>query len=130
MPIKVLTGADEGRLSALGVKIGFFKPKGIVADLGGTSMELRSLGDVSPGETFLLGPLARAKDAELTLEKRVKAMRKILSGSDLATEFSGNKLFAVGGAWIVPDDAIAAGDWARITELARGASQAAAAVGR
>lgn len=99
VPIKVLTGADEGRLSALGVKIGFFKPKGIVADLGGTSMELRSLGDVSPGETFLLGPLARAKDAELTLEKRVKAMRKILSGSDLATEFSGNKLFAVGGAW-------------------------------
>lgn len=29
----------------------------------------------------------------------------------------------VGGSWIVPNDAIQAGDWARITELARAASQ-------
>jgi 2-dehydro-3-deoxyphosphogluconate aldolase/(4S)-4-hydroxy-2-oxoglutarate aldolase len=31
----------------------------------------------------------------------------------------------VGGSWIVPTDAIAAGDWARITALAREASQLA-----
>lgn len=29
----------------------------------------------------------------------------------------------VGGSWIVPNDAVQAGDWARITELARAASQ-------
>ena len=40
-PIKVLSGADEGRLSAVGVSIGFLNPKGLIADLGGTSMELR-----------------------------------------------------------------------------------------
>lgn len=99
VPIKVLTGADEGRLSALGVKIGFFKPKGIVADLGGTSMELRPLGDDAPGETFLLGPLARTKDVDLPLDKRIKSIRKILSQSEVAAKFDGNKLYAVGGAW-------------------------------
>jgi len=31
----------------------------------------------------------------------------------------------VGGSWIVPTDAIAAGDWARIEALAREASQLA-----
>jgi len=30
-------------------------------------------------------------------------------------------VLAVGGSWLTPDDAIAARDWARITELARGA---------
>ena len=97
--IRVLTGADEGQLSALGVRIGFFKPKGLVADLGGTSMELRSLAANSDGETFLLGPLARAADANLSLDKRAKAMRKILSQSDLAQNHQGGKLYAVGGAW-------------------------------
>jgi 2-dehydro-3-deoxyphosphogluconate aldolase/(4S)-4-hydroxy-2-oxoglutarate aldolase len=29
----------------------------------------------------------------------------------------------VGGSWIVPNDAVQAGDWARVTELARAASQ-------
>jgi 2-dehydro-3-deoxyphosphogluconate aldolase/(4S)-4-hydroxy-2-oxoglutarate aldolase len=28
----------------------------------------------------------------------------------------------VGGSWLTPADAVAAGDWARITELARAAS--------
>jgi 2-dehydro-3-deoxyphosphogluconate aldolase/(4S)-4-hydroxy-2-oxoglutarate aldolase len=28
----------------------------------------------------------------------------------------------VGGSWVVPDDAIAAGDWARIEALARDAA--------
>lgn len=99
VPIQVLTGADEGRLSAVGVRIGFFKPKGLIADLGGTSMELRSLSGDTDGETFLLGPLARAKDEDLSPEKRAKAMRKILGQSKLAPKHQGGKLYAVGGAW-------------------------------
>nr|WP_070959521.1 Ppx/GppA family phosphatase [Hyphomonas sp. Mor2] len=99
VPIQVLTGADEGRLSALGVSVGFFNPSGLVADLGGTSMELLPLDDDSKGETFLLGPLARSKDVDLTPEKRAKAIRKILSGTKLTAEKQGGKLYAVGGAW-------------------------------
>jgi len=97
--IQVLTGADEGRMSAVGVRTGFFNPKGLVADLGGTSMELLPLEDDSKGETFLLGPLARSKDTDLPLEKRAKSIRKILSGSDLISNHQGGKLHAVGGAW-------------------------------
>ena len=99
VPIKVLAGSDEGRLSAVGVKAGFFNPNGIVADLGGTSMELLPLSDETAGETFLLGPLARDKDAELSLDKRAKVMRKILGGSELIDDHQGAKLYAVGGAW-------------------------------
>lgn len=71
--IQVLTGADEGRLSAVGVKAGFINPKGLVADLGGTSMELLPLSADTTGETFLLGPLARSMDTELSPEKRAKS---------------------------------------------------------
>ncbi|MHA7901063.1 MAG: Ppx/GppA phosphatase family protein [Henriciella sp.] len=97
--IKVLSGDDEGRLSALGVKAGFIDPSGLIADLGGTSMELRPVADASVGETFLLGPLARAGDAGLSYEKRRKTMRKILSQGDLTAPSGKKRLFAVGGAW-------------------------------
>ena len=98
-PIQVLSGADEGRLSALGVSIGFIKPTGLIADLGGTSMELRPVAPDAIGESFLLGPLARSMDSGLSYEKRRKTMRKILSDSAFVDQVMGQDLFAVGGAW-------------------------------
>jgi 2-dehydro-3-deoxyphosphogluconate aldolase/(4S)-4-hydroxy-2-oxoglutarate aldolase len=42
---------------------------------------------------------------------------------DTAPSFLALKNVAcVGGSWLTPKDAIAAGDWARITELARAAA--------
>ena len=70
-----------------------------MADLGGTSMELRPLGKQATGETFLLGPLARAKDADLSVEKRAKAMRKVLEAGKAWDPEKSHKLYAVGGAW-------------------------------
>lgn len=98
-PIKILTGADEAHLSSLGVKAGFLDPKGFVADLGGTSMELRSLDDDTTGHSFLLGPLARSNDTDLSVEKRSKIMRKILEEGHAWEAAKGDKLYAVGGAW-------------------------------
>lgn len=98
-PITVLTGADEGHLSALGVRAGFLNPKGIIADLGGTSMELRPIEAEADGESYLLGPLARASDVELSFEKRAKIMRKLLSASQFPTTSKETTLYAVGGAW-------------------------------
>ena len=99
VPIQVLSGADEGRLSALGVAIGFMNPRGLIADLGGTSMELRSVSGDAEGRSFLLGPLARVGDTKLPYEKRRKIMRKILTEGDQSFKKRGKKLFAVGGAW-------------------------------
>lgn len=97
--LSVLSGADEGRLSALGVNLGFDQPKGLVADLGGSSMELHAVGrDIGPGESYLLGPLARQKDEGLTVSKRVKIAKSILADSSLV-ETRSKHLFAVGGAW-------------------------------
>lgn len=99
VPITVLTGADEGRMSALGVEVGFIRPTGLIADLGGTSMEVRPVGGEAKGESFLLGPLAREEDAELSYSKRLKVIRKILSKSKFSVPSSKGHLFAVGGAW-------------------------------
>ncbi len=101
VPLRVLSGVDEGRLSALGVAAGFGKAKGLVADLGGSSLELQAVGKAAadrPGETYLLGPLARSADQELSTGKRRKIIAKILSKSALLPLKSG-RLYAVGGAW-------------------------------
>ncbi|MEM7328468.1 MAG: Ppx/GppA family phosphatase [Pseudomonadota bacterium] len=99
VPIKILSGADEGRMSALGVAAGFIKPDGLIADLGGTSMEIRPIKGDTKGESFLLGPLARADDAELPVSKRAKAIRKVLTQSQFKVPDRKGGLFAVGGAW-------------------------------
>jgi len=99
--LRVLSGVEEGRVSALGVATGFRRAKGLVADLGGSSMELQRVGkgaDQAAGETYLLGPLARADDQSLPIDKRRKMIGKILATSELLPLQSG-RLFAVGGAW-------------------------------
>lgn len=64
-------------------------------------MELQRLksGEIKgEGETHLLGPLARANDADLPLEKRKKAVRQVLKGSGILPLKAG-ALYAVGGGW-------------------------------
>lgn len=99
VPITVLTGADEGQMSALGVEVGFIDPRGLIADLGGTSMELRPVGGDAKGESFLLGPLAREEDAQSSFSKRLKSIKKILAKSKFTAPSSKGHLYAVGGAW-------------------------------
>ncbi len=57
VPVQVLSGAREARLSALGVASGVYKPDGIVGDLGGGSLELVDVAgvDVGKGITLPLG---------------------------------------------------------------------------
>lgn len=99
-PVTVLSGRDEGRVSALGVAGGMYRPAGLVADLGGSSMELHPLGlEAAPdGETHMLGPLAI--DSLLMAPERDirKAIRQVLKGSALV-KLRPEVIFAVGGAW-------------------------------
>ena len=99
--LRVLSGADEGRLSAVGVGLGFTEPNGLVADLGGSSLELQRVspdGPVGEGETYLLGPLARSEDAELSASKRRKVILRALAQSPRLPKLKGD-IYAVGGAW-------------------------------
>ena len=96
--ITVLSGLDEGRLSALGVESGFHRAQGVVADLGGSSLELFGLGERGEGETHMLGPLAllrdevqRPKDVRAHVSKALASSRQVKAGIP--------RIFAVGGAW-------------------------------
>ncbi len=98
LSLRILSGADEARLSALGVMAGAPDAVGVVGDLGGASLELIEIGPkgVGRGETFALGPLAFSSPFD---DERVSATAaKLLAESRFLSERGGD-FYAVGGAW-------------------------------
>ncbi|HJY48633.1 MAG TPA: Ppx/GppA family phosphatase, partial [Stellaceae bacterium] len=59
VPVRILSGSEEARLSALGVVSGIPDADGLMGDLGGGSVELVGLdhGRLGPHVTLPLGPL-------------------------------------------------------------------------
>lgn len=98
--VRVLDGAEEARLSALGVSAGAPDAKGVVGDLGGASLELVEIGPkgVGRGETFALGPLTLAGDDGFDYARVNDAVSRALAGSRVLKK-AGGDFYAVGGAW-------------------------------
>lgn len=98
--IQVLTGAQEGHFSALGVVTGDRRSRGVVADLGGSSLELIRLDDMTPGlgQTFKLGPLAVMTNGYHPAKLR-KYIRQTLRESAHDFHIGEDTLYLVGGAW-------------------------------
>jgi exopolyphosphatase/guanosine-5'-triphosphate,3'-diphosphate pyrophosphatase len=99
LKLNVASGKEEARLSAQGVLLGWPEAKGIMCDIGGSSMELAEIrkGKVGECATSGLGPLLLAPlQAEGTLEVEIKARVK-----QLRKKFKGKHktLFLVGGSW-------------------------------
>ena len=98
--IDVLSGEDEARASALGVAAGQPDAVGVVADLGGSSLELVRLdqGRVGRGVTLPLGPLALGAGSKAggDLEAARRTAFAALQGVD---GFASSHLHAVGGGW-------------------------------
>jgi exopolyphosphatase/guanosine-5'-triphosphate,3'-diphosphate pyrophosphatase len=97
--LRVISGAEEARLSALGVLAGEPEARGVVGDLGGSSLELIAVAPDGPGkgDTFPLGPLALMDekfdaDRIAAIADEALAQSKVLSGK-------GDAFYAVGGAW-------------------------------
>ncbi len=96
----VIDGAEEARLSAQGVLLGWPDAEGLMCDIGGSSMELAELkqGEVGQRVTSPLGPL-KLRD----VKGGKKGLRKHIAGivDDLARQMgTGHKrLFLVGGSW-------------------------------
>lgn len=96
----VASGTEEARLSAQGVFLGWPSAKGLMCDIGGSSMELAELGDGVVGRrvTSQLGPL-KLMDAKGGRQGR----KAIIDSSidDLRAQIDGNykTLFLVGGSW-------------------------------
>ena len=98
--IRVLSGREEGELSALGLVTGIPDAHGVTGDLGGSSLELTPInhGDPGRGQTFALGPQA-IMPSEGWDYGRVKAL---IDEQLAASEFlhgAGGRFYAVGGAW-------------------------------
>ncbi|MBI1249957.1 MAG: Ppx/GppA family phosphatase [Alphaproteobacteria bacterium] len=98
--LRVIDGAEEARLSALGVLAGAPEARGVVGDLGGSSLELIALTGDGPGqgETFRLGHLALAKESGFNYATVADTADAALSASEVLTQ-SGKDFYAVGGAW-------------------------------
>jgi exopolyphosphatase/guanosine-5'-triphosphate,3'-diphosphate pyrophosphatase len=101
VPIRVLPGTQEAELSALGVLCGIPSADGILADIGGGSMEVVRLdkGVRGTSQTLRLGVIRLSERAG---GDPVRA--RAIAEAELATvpwlsEGIGRDLFLVGGAW-------------------------------
>ena len=96
----VVDGAEEARLSAQGVLLGWPDANGVVCDMGGNSMELARIGDgkVSRRATSPLGPFRLQQIAGGAKERHDHILRslKILQ-AELRSE--GERIYLVGGSW-------------------------------
>ena len=97
LDVRVLTGEEEARYSALGVAAGFPGASGVVGDLGGASLELVTLKDGEPGGGFTLplGPFALGAPGGFDAGKVGDLIAKRLAKITL----QGETFHAVGGAW-------------------------------
>lgn len=98
LKVRILSGEEEARYSALGVCAGIPRAEGVVGDLGGSSLELISLNKGAPSEgiTLPLGPLALgAPDFDPDAVRAIAAERL----KSVQARFKGSCFYAVGGAW-------------------------------
>ena len=85
LAVRVLSGTEEARLSALGVTAGLPEADGVVGDLGGSSLELIRLrpgGEPGEGLTLPLGPLALGAPAPFDQGKTRDRIEKVLAQAE------------------------------------------------
>jgi exopolyphosphatase/guanosine-5'-triphosphate,3'-diphosphate pyrophosphatase len=101
LPVEVLSGREEARLSALGVIAGTPEARGAMGDLGGGSLELVALGAGRGGgySTLPLGPLRLREYAERNRARLRDMIDDQLGSLDFLRGARGRDFYAVGGAW-------------------------------
>jgi exopolyphosphatase/guanosine-5'-triphosphate,3'-diphosphate pyrophosphatase len=102
--VRVLSGENEGRLASLGVLLGTPDARGVVADLGGGSLELVEIdgGEPDPVGRMISLPLGVLRLADIARggEAAVDAaILRHLGRAPWAAKRSADSLYAVGGSW-------------------------------
>ncbi|MEM6972471.1 MAG: Ppx/GppA phosphatase family protein [Pseudomonadota bacterium] len=94
--LKVASGEDEARLAVKGVLFGDPRADGVVADLGGASLELGRVdrGRIGAGVTTPLGPLRldEAGDPDAVIDAELRRL-------PAAIRRGAHCIYLVGGAW-------------------------------
>lgn len=101
VPIRILSGEDEADLSAAGVLCGIPQAEGILADIGGGSLEVVQLdhGKAGPARTLPLGVIRLADRSEGDLVRARALAESDLAGVPWLSATPGRDLYLVGGAW-------------------------------
>lgn len=99
--IRVLSGPEEAEYSALGVLCGIPDADGILADIGGGSLELVRItgGGHGGARTLGLGVIRLAERAGGDVERARAIVEADLAAVPWLAEAEGRDLYLVGGAW-------------------------------
>ncbi len=100
--VSLLSGAEEARLTAMGIVSGIHNADGIAGDLGGGSLELVDVSGtrIGTGETFPLGGVRLEDASDKSVKRAEKIAVDLLSASNVLTDTNGKRAFyAIGGSW-------------------------------
>ncbi|MDB5525620.1 MAG: Ppx/GppA phosphatase [Rhizobium sp.] len=99
--VRVLTGEEEAKFSALGIMSGYDSADGIAGDLGGGSLELIDIKGkiIGRGMTTPLGGIRLSEYAGGSLSRATAYARKFVRNVDFLKEGAGRTFYAVGGTW-------------------------------
>jgi len=101
VPITVLSGEEEATLSAAGLLCGIPDADGLLADIGGGSLELVRLdrGQRSTARTLRLGVIRLSERAGGDPVRARAIVESDLAAEPWLAQMEGRDLYAVGGAW-------------------------------
>ena len=99
--IHVLTGVEEAMYAAYGIQCGFLNPVGVVADMGGGSVELTRINGSPTGEgrTLPLGGLRLQDQSGGDVIAARRFVKEALKGDKVLKAAKGGTFYAVGGTW-------------------------------
>jgi len=101
VPVEVISGREEARLSSLGVLAAMPDADGFMGDMGGGSLELVDLakGKIGMGITLPLGALSLNNRGDESNAERIKRIDRELGKVDWLDRLQGRTFYAVGGNW-------------------------------
>ena len=101
LAVRILSGAEEAHFSALGVIAGFYRPSGLVGDMGGGSLEVAEVLDDRVGERWVSLPLGALPVQALLAADASGAKARIdaLLRDGLPPALTEPVFYAVGGGW-------------------------------
>jgi exopolyphosphatase/guanosine-5'-triphosphate,3'-diphosphate pyrophosphatase len=101
VPVRILSGEEEARLSADGLLLGVPEADGVLGDLGGGSLELVRLegGRVERAASLPLGAIRLSDRAGGDLVRARAIADEELAAQGWLAEGEGRDLYLVGGAW-------------------------------
>jgi exopolyphosphatase/guanosine-5'-triphosphate,3'-diphosphate pyrophosphatase len=102
LDVRILTGAEEAYFASMGVISGFYRPMGMVSDMGGGSLEVAEVLDDQVGERSVSLPLGALPVQEMLAvhgaadaKERIDALLK----EKLVASMPEPVLYAIGGGW-------------------------------